>query len=764
MNCRFKPCPTNKPISRTKLSRYFVLLGLLSFTLLAPAAEQPWFRRSLVGLEVGPTGSQFGGSTNDTGFAARFNGRDIARATKASGGEYLVIWTREGDWAFYDSKLQPKPPGLGPRDVLREAVDEGRKLGLPIIAYCQVQYPGHALREHPDWRAVDKDGKPIAGRVCYRSGYLDYMKTVVEEQLAYGIAGFHLDMVDQGFGPPYGCWCETCRKEFQAQHGQPMPKGVTWDEDWDRMLAFRYASSERFEQELTAHIRRVNPRATVDYNYHGNPPFSWEVGQRPVQHAGNGDFITGETGVWGFSALTVGLNAEFYKAATPGLPFQIAMQRGVRMYHDQTTRPLNDLRWELFTLLSHGGFVTIVDKTAFDGWLDPVAYDRFGAAFKEVHAKRAHFGHTPAYEVGLYFSSRTRDWFGRDKPADYFQSFQGAHKAMVYEHVPWGVVLDENVTLDTLNKFPVVMLPNAAIVSEKETTLFRRYVEAGGKLIVTGLSGMRGWRGETNSQSAMSELIGAKFIRELDSTDNWVRFGKRDFSTEKGRTQRASPSVSSKTLRLQKQSELTSFMENLRTDWPLLVRGPAVVYEPTTAMPVGELLNPHRTSLHAANRYNKDWPMSSDAPVGPAILLNQLGKGAVLTFAASPDWATASDHHLTETRKLLANAVRLLNPAPRLIIEAPANVQAVVTDDPTTRTLRVHLLGYNAPPQTTPAKDRPYVLPVPIEDAPMYRASITAREPLKSAKALNRSTELKRRGNRVEAVVNDIHEVLVLGY
>lgn len=301
-----------------KLSR--PLTGFLTLALAGAltAADRPWFQRSLVGLEVGPTGSQFGGSTNDTGFATRFNGRDIARATKDSGAEYLVIWTREGDWAFYNSKLQPKPPGLGDRDVLREAVDEGRKLGLPIIAYCQVQYPAHALREHPDWRMVDPDGKPIDGRVCYRSGYLGYLKQMVEEQLAYGIAGFHLDMVDQGFGPPHGCWCATCQKEFQEQHGQPMPKGVTWDEGWERMLAFRYASSERFEQELTAHIRKVNPRATVDYNYHGTPPFSWEVGQRPVQHAGNGDFITGETGVWGFSALTVGLNAEFYKAATPG--------------------------------------------------------------------------------------------------------------------------------------------------------------------------------------------------------------------------------------------------------------------------------------------------------------------------------------------------------------------------------------------------------------------------------------------------------------
>ena len=105
-----------------------------------------------------------------------------------------------------------------------------------------------------------------------------------------------------------------------------------------------------------------------------------------------------------------------------------------------------------------------------------------------------------------------------------------------------------------------------------------------------------------------------------------------------------------------------------------------------------------------------------------------------------------------------------LHPNPLVNITAPANVEAVVTDDPATRTLRVHLLGYNSPPQTTPATGRPFVLPRPIEDAPLYRVTLESRRPLKRAEAWGKSTELKRRGSRVEALVGDVHEVLWLRY
>ncbi len=725
-------------MSPTTIGRLAILFLISTGPAAARGEDGPWFRRALVGMEVGPTGAQFGSDPRDVDYAAKFDGREVVRRCAEAGSEYVVIWARDGEYAYYDSKVVAKCPGLGDRDVLREAVDEGARLGLPIIAYCVVQQGGRYLAEHPEFAMRGLDGTVVPGRFCLNSGYLETLKALTSEMLAYGVAGFHVDMIDQGFGPPYGCGCGTCRRLFEAEHHAPMPAAATWDEGWGRMLDFRYETSRRFERELYRHVKATDPKATVDFNYHGSPPFSFEVGQRPVRHGGNGDFLTGETGVWGFSALGVGLNAEFYRAATPGLPFQVAIQRGVRMYHDQTTRPLNDIRWELATLLAHGAFVTMVDKTGYDGALDPVAYRRIGEAFREARSARAEYGGVPVQDVGIYFSSKTRDWHGREQPSRYFRSFQGAHRAMAMEHIPWGVVLDENATDESLRAFPVLILPNAGVLSSDEVERLSRYVEGGGRLIITGCTGTMGPRGEPMGSSALRDLVGGSPVRIVEAEDVHVRLPAGD--------------------------DAAGLVEGVEPGWSFLVEGPALVYEPKAARPVGRLLGPHRTLRQRRKEEGTPWPMSAGEELGPAALLHEFGKGRVLTFAASPDAATTSEHPVVEARKLLANAVRLLHPAPRIRIEAPAFVESVVTDDPKSRTLRVHLIAYAPTPTATPPSNRPYAVPGLIEDAPTYRARITLRDAPRAARAANASTVATIDGRSVAAIVDDVREVVSIEY
>jgi hypothetical protein len=200
----------------------------------------------------------------------------------------------------------------------------------------------------------------------------------------------------------------------------------------------------------------------------------------------------------------------------------------------------------------------------------------------------------------------------------------------------------------------------------------------------------------------------------------------------------------------------------MRSDWAFLAHGVATVYRPTRptgATAVGELLKPVR-----GNKEYGPWPLSADSPVGPAMLFHTLGKGTVVTLAFSPDAATASRWPVPEARRLLASTIRELNPHPRVRVTAPQSVESVVTDDPANRTLRVHLIACQAPPQTMIARDRPLEFPAMIEDDPLYHVKVETAERLTDAQALNPTTELSLSGNHVEATVGDIHEVLVLKY
>lgn len=199
-------------------------------------------------------------------------------------------------------------------------------------------------------------------------------------------------------------------------------------------------------------------------------------------------------------------------------------------------------------------------------------------------------------------------------------------------------------------------------------------------------------------------------------------------------------------------------------DWPFLVKGPAVILRPAGGTAVGDLLAPHRTVRQLRGEEGTDGPMSAGERVGPAAVWHRAGRGAVLVLAASPDFATASEHAIQEARRLFANAIRLLHPEPLVEIEAPANVEAVVTEDPRAAKLRVHFIAYNPTPRSTPARNRPYVLPGLIEDAPTFRAAVRVRRDIRGVRAARPSTVLAREGSSIRATVNGVHEVLEISY
>ena len=53
-----------------------------------------------------------------------------------------------------------------------------------------------------------------------------------------------------------------------------------------------------------------------------------------------------------------------------------------------------------------------------------------------------------------------------------------------------GVLLDENISPRKLENFPVIYLPNTAVLSTQEIEMLKEYVANGGLLLATGLTGL----------------------------------------------------------------------------------------------------------------------------------------------------------------------------------------------------------------------------------------------------------------------------------
>jgi len=694
----------------------------------------PWYRRLLVGIEIGPTGA----NDEDQVYMSRATGREIVANLLRARAEYGVVFMKDHDFAYYNSRVARPCPNLRGRDLLKECLEEAKRHELPLIAYCQVQYDTSSWRSRPEWRMRDSAGQDIPGRLCYCSGYLGFVQACAAEMMEYDIAGFHFDMLDFGFSPPHGCWCETCKREFERAYGQPMPPGVTWDEAWDKMLEFRCASNAGFCRELEAFVKSRRPELSVDFNYHGYPPFNWVEGQRPVQHAATGDFVTAEGLPFVFGHANPSLLSLFMAGARPGGPCQGVTSRSIYDYHDFTVRPVAELKWETLTYLAHGAQCTIVDKANYDGTLDPVAFERIGQVFAEARAKREYFGHPPVVEVGLYYCSRSRDWYGREDVSRYLAAFSGAHKALLQAHIPMGIMMDENLSLDRLRQFPVVYLPNAAILTPQEIALLAEYAAGGGKLLITGLAGMFDRYGRLREHSDLSALVGARLASCItDHLDNYIRLPAA-LEDGPGRL----------------------LLADIPADWPMLTWGPAAAFEPDGAQAFGEILAAHRSQ---DNQWSEH--MSANQAIGPAVLLNEYGNGRVAYVPCQPDAAFAGDYRTPEHRTLLRNLVRLLNPDPEVVIEAPINVEAVVTRDEARRRLLVHLLAF-WPPATSSAASFPNgrrVLPPVMEQELPYRATIHVNRPFSEAAAVGPDNDLSVAGGRIIIDTRHVHEVVVIG-
>ena len=632
--------------------------------------------------------------------------------------------------SYYPTKVGHQHKNLKGRDILGEVIKESKKKGLYTVVYLSLVWDKFVADNHPEWTMKDSKGNNIGQlfsiHICYNSGYKDYFIQQVKELLKrYKFNGFLFDMVNHAQD---GCYCKTCKQLFKEKFGYAMPTEQTWDERWGGFLEFRYSSNQRFAEDVVAEIKKISPETSVFFNYHGHPPYSWDMGMRPFQHSRFNDYNCCETYPSEEGVIHPSRGARFLEGL--GKTFGIFIGRFNRAW-DYTTKPIPQLKWEVFTALANGAnHVSLIDQPFHDGRLDEVVYNRLSPVYKEVKEKIALFRGMPIKHVALYYSVKTRDWYGREKSDRYLISFNGAFKSLLESHLPTDIIFDETISLEKLKEYPLLFLANVAILSEEEVEIFKDYVAQGGSLVATYETGLYDEYGRARKDFALAELFGANYAGKTEFEYNYIKMGQDILG------------------------------KGIEEENYVLVIGPGCLVR-NCAEAHGQLWVSFFNRTHEKFfSHNMHPPFKS---VGPAIIVNQYGKGRVIYVPCRLAASYGSRYILPEHRKIMYNLVKYLVGEPPITVIAPINAEVSVREAPYGKGYIVHLIGFNAVKglRGFPRTFEEYIAPMMEEFVP-YWADIKIGINFSKVKMFRRNGEIHLNGNIARVYCQDVHEAVII--
>jgi hypothetical protein len=284
------------------------------------------------------------------------------------------------------------------------------------------------------------------------------------------------------------------------------------------------------------------------------------------------------------------------------------------------------------------------------------------ALFREVSKRERWLTRTATVPwAALLVSEQTRQFYAYKDIADRFLPHVfGAFRAGLEEHLPVTLINDWDLNPETLARHAVLLLPNAAALSDKQVDAVRSYVQAGGGLVATGESSLCDELGRPRRDFALADVFG-------------VSYQGRPRAPEKRQELDANFAVAIDENYWKQRSGVATLtwsehpllrdprLQQLVPRRSVTFRGPLVrVSRPKNGQEVGIWMKPE----------------GPDATLLPAAVLRTFGKGRVAYFAAAIDaalWSYAYPYQ----RRLLARGLEWSagKPAP-IAVTAPMCVQA----------------------------------------------------------------------------------------
>ena len=601
----------------------------------------------------------------------KYDSKRIADTIIASGFEGGMIYARcHVGTCYWDASEGPKHKGLGDHDQIGEISAYLQQAGKHFILYYSTVFDKKLWDAHPDWRmAGPAEDAHMFGeesrykQVCVNSPYRAYTVRALEEiAQKYVVEAAFLDMT---FWTAV-CHCDHCKEAWaEASGGEAIP-AKNWNSmHWKRFVRWRYKSMNTFIKACVDALHKYRPGIVVSYQCPNQIHNGWIMGD-DIWAAFESGGIPSHDVYYPSGHIHLSLQPRLFQATSPIHPFDIFISRPVVGLRDMPSmKPFIHMLAETSTVLANGGAVIYIDQIHPDGGLYQDHWDQFKRLNAEIECREAFTGGEPVPYAAVYFSQDTRDFFGQDDfQMRYMAEFVGACKVLQEEHILFDIITPVN--LDSLSKYKVIVLPNTACLSQRETEALREFAKNGGGLVGTYEVGTHTEWNEPYPQPALHDVFGYRRLGDTTGwTDTYFQVGEGAHPVAEGLYRQRPITVMSKQTMVESDGKSESLASILF---------PYIEWTPNRYV-----------SIH-----NNPPGVKTDRP---AILVNQYCQGRAVYFSPQVGamYATAS---YWEIRKLIANAVRWAagQPAPAEV-DAPLCVELTAYDQDDHNRRVLHLVN-----------------------------------------------------------------------
>ena len=331
--------------------------------------------------------------------------------------------------------------------------------------FARTNYTGYGhCFNHPDFRAA----------------YFDYLESVYRT----GVDGIMTDDV-QFFGFGNACACPACRRKFHEKTGYELPPPEKWGEFFHNyddpvyiaFLRFRMESTAEFQREVNRHFRSLGLEL-LRPNYVDNTLTPNTTGY-PFEAAGE---------LWScvFQENTF---SRIIRTSWPDWAGNAAQRRAMsRLYHVPSMSMFypareDDLYFCWALARSWGQLLMATPEGGRAGQTNP----RF-IPFEAEHPATG-FEAEAGADIAFLEVRSSLDYCEKAIERSYFP-FSVWSQAALFRNFGISILLEKQ-SAETWNEHSLIVLAGAVMLSDEQLEALRRYVDGGGRLLLTGDFGSR---------------------------------------------------------------------------------------------------------------------------------------------------------------------------------------------------------------------------------------------------------------------------------